>query len=477
MYDLLDTEPTPTASRTSSRAADSPFHEREALSSYFADIRDMATLTRDEERRLAIAIEEAHRAFRSALTSLPEAGRLVVERWRELQKRGRVTAKLSESYPGTTGDGERLSAEVDACLARVDRALAKRPRAMDAESLARIDRRMAREMDRTNLSLRVLEDLRRQLLPLGAEFEAIAAERQEIVGKARPRSAARRATRERTLRALAGQRRELEARMGVSSSVFLERTAAWESAFSRYLQLKNLFVTHNLKLVAATAREFQNLGMSLPDLIQEGNIGLVRAVEKFDPLRGFKFSTYSIWWIRQALIRAIQNQSRTIRVPSHLHDAQRRFRRRRTELEHALGREPTIEELAAAEGLGLNRAEELDSIGREPVSLETPISGVEDRTLGDVIALPEQSEPLEDLDRALLSQAAARALSVLPSREQQILRWRFGLEGEREHTLEQVGGKLGLSRERVRQLESRALARLREPAQASRLAEFSEAVS
>ena len=245
-----------------------------------------------------------------------------------------------------------------------------------------------------------------------------------------------------------------------------------ETSRERQHALKNRFIDHNLKLVVAVARDFQGLGLALQDLIQEGNIGLVRAVEKFDPTRGFKFSTYAIWWIRQALIRAIQNHARTIRVPSHLHEALRRFRRDRDRIEHELGREPSAAEAAAAAGLSLERAQELDSLVREPLSLETPIPGTDSKRLGDAVRDPDAEQRLEELDGARLERATTHAIARLPDRERDILRWRFGLEGERQHTLEEIGRKLDLSRERVRQLEGRALAQLRSPEARTPLSPF-----
>ena len=218
--------------------------------------------------------------------------------------------------------------------------------------------------------------------------------------------------------------------------------------------------------MVAIAKDYRNLGLSFPDLIQEGNLGLIRAVEKFDHRRGFKFSTYAVWWIRQALVRAIQNHSRTIRLPSHVHDRLQRSQRVRAELTGKLGREPTAAELAPELGTDTGSLEVLDLLSREAISLESSVAGTEKR-LEDFVSDATASAPDNGLDSERMRSGVGHLICVLTAREQLILRLRYGLGGEEEHTLEQIGQSLGLSRERVRQLEARALKKLREtmPAQ------------
>ena len=231
---------------------------------------------------------------------------------------------------------------------------------------------------------------------------------------------------------------------------------------------KQTFVFHNLRLVIKQAKRFRQMGVSYADLIQEGNLGLIRAVEKFDHRRGFKFSTYAVWWIRQALVRAIQNHSRTIRLPSHVHDRLQRSQRVRAELTGKLGRDPTLQELAPALGTDSDQLESLDRLSREAISLESNVAGTEKR-LEDFVADAGSVIPDGGIDGERMRTGVGVLIGSLTPREQLILRLRYGLGGEEEHTLEQIGQSLGLSRERVRQLEARALKKLRETQPAQRL--------
>jgi RNA polymerase primary sigma factor len=241
------------------------------------------------------------------------------------------------------------------------------------------------------------------------------------------------------------------------------------AALERHDAAKQRFVRHNLRLVVKVAKRYRNLGVSFPDLIQEGNLGLIRAVEKFDHRRGFMFSTYAIWWIHQAMIRAIQNHSRTVRVPSHMYDLQLRYRRADEELRHRLGRTPRAGELAAELGLDPEAFTHLTSTLTPIASLHAPLADTDSLSLEDSLEDEAAPDPIAQVDRRQVRGELARLLVVLSPRERSILDWRFGLSNDDPQTLEDIGKRLNLSRERVRQLTGRALEKLREQPGSRRL--------
>jgi len=421
-----------------------PGRERRPLESYFQEIGGTRTLRREEEVILAKELESATAELRDALYAIPCSARHVVARWDALRSLSHTGAKLSESV-GDEETGE-IATRVERAVKRLRTLLAQREalvtaKAKDSEKeIAKLDTKIIKELKGAHLSLVLLAELRQKVIKLCRELKQT-----------------RRGTK---------KFKKLEVEAGVPKARLFELAARVEDAHERMTNEKNRFIEHNLKLVVAIAKDYRNLGLSFPDLIQEGNLGLIRAVEKFDHRRGFKFSTYAVWWIRQALVRAIQNHSRTIRLPSHVHDRLQRSQRVRAELTGKLGRDPTAAELAPELGTDTGAIEALDLLSREAISLESSVAGTEKR-LEDFVADPFSQAPDHGLDGERMRSGVGFLIGALTAREQLILRLRYGLGREEEHTLEQIGQSLGLSRERVRQLEARALKKLREtiPAQ------------
>ena len=239
-------------------------------------------------------------------------------------------------------------------------------------------------------------------------------------------------------------------------------------------QARQRLAEANLRLVVSIAKRYVGRGMLFLDLIQEGNLGLIKAVEKYDYRKGFKFSTYATWWIRQAITRAIADQARTIRIPVHMVETINRLIRVQRQLLQELGREPTPEEIAAEMDIPVEKVREIQKVSQEPVSLETPIGEEEDSHLGDFIQDENVQVPAEAAAYTLLREQLDEVLETLTDRERQVLRLRFGLDDGRARTLEEVGREFHVTRERIRQIEAKALRKLRQPSRSRKLRDYLE---
>lgn len=267
---------------------------------------------------------------------------------------------------------------------------------------------------------------------------------------------------------------EIKAKIGTIPSEFEHVIDLIQEGRTEINNVKQIMVKANLRLVVSIAKKYTNRGLQFLDLIQEGNIGLMKAVDKYDYKRGYKFSTYATWWIRQAITRAIADQARTIRIPVHMIETINKLIRVSRSMVQELGREPTPEEIAKRVGMPADRVRKIMRTSQEPISLETPIGTDEESHLGDFIEDKSVLSPEAHVLKQALRVQLDEVLSTLSEREEQVLRYRFGLEDDTEHTLEQVGKRFGVTRERIRQIEAKALRKLRHPHRAKYLKPFIE---
>ncbi len=448
---------------------------------YLSQMAEIPLLTREQEIELARRIEQTRRAFRRVLLTSPVALRATFEALKKVHE-----GKLPFDRTIKVSLTERLTKEQ--ILARMPHNL----RTLEA-LLEQNERDYATFLDRTlpldqrRCALRRVLRRRRRAVKLAEELSLRTRRVQGLLPQLEE-LLQRMETLQRRLASdgcvdkdqRANWRRELQDLMRTSQETprslrrRLERIA---QAREQYEQAKRELSAGNLRLVVSIAKKYRNRGLSFLDLIQEGNTGLMRAVDKYEYRRGFKFSTYATWWIRQAITRAIADQARTIRIPVHMIDVLSKLRQTARQLSQQLGREPTAEEAAEAAQLSVEEVRRVLSIGNHPVSLDRPVGESEDTSFGEFIEDRSTQSPLSEANRALLRARIESLLKTLTYREREIIRLRYGLGDGYTYTLEEVGRIFRVTRERVRQIESKAMRKLQHPVRSKQLEGFLEQVA
>lgn len=414
---------------------------------YLKDIGKVSLLTPEEEYEIAKKIEEGERKIRNLLFRLPQA----IAQLQDLQlqlKKGSVSiidvVKNIDELNYTKKDEEKHRKKAIALINTVKKVYDKK-KALEEEladphspnrkqlekRLKKLNEKLEESLTSLNLTRKVMEDIIRKV---EKEIEFLDEEEKGNVKE--------------TFTKINRIEKELK-------------------------EVKNRLIQANLRLVINIAKKYLNRGLSFLDLVQEGNMGLMKAAEKYDYQKGYKFSTYSTWWIRQAITRSIADYARTIRVPVHVLETMNKITKVTISLFQELGREPTIEEISRKAGLPVEKVRKIMKVSNEPISIETPI-GDDDSKLGDFIADPKSPSPLNELVKISLKEEIDKVLATLTPREEKVIRMRLGIGEKTDYTLEEVGEVFGLTRERIRQIEAKALRKLKHPSRRKRLESFLE---
>ncbi len=470
---------------------------------YLREMGLVPLLTREGEIAIAKQIEKSHRAVLKELSRSQLIAQILIDTRRHVEARkitiGDVmqsdvaqpsdaleepeehaqSEKLREKFLAMTQELEMLYENARLALHKSAAASASaktKPAGKLKRDTSRAVVKLSRHLRAIPLSPRFQRSLAGALRTFVRDLSILEHESlicQQKISKSEPESAASASARK-ELKSLSSQVVALEERIGCSAADLRRTLSNVELSEGQGDGAKQRLIEANLRLVVSVAKRYTNRGMHFLDLIQEGNIGLMRAVEKFDYKRGYKFSTYATWWVRQAITRAIADQGRTIRIPVHMIETINKLIRLQRMMQQEFGREPTTEELAERMELPPSKIRRVMRVAQEPVSLQTPVGEEEESNLGDFLVDNRMVSQTDAVARLNLREQTAEVLKTLSPREEKIVKMRFGLQDGSEHTLEEVGQNFAVTRERIRQIEAKALRKLRHPSRSQRLRTFLE---